>query len=204
MFPHRPLFRYRRPPEEWPIFQIGPGLLAINIVPPYNGWKAFGPYITQAVDWLFAAYPIPDKYLKIERLELRYLDGFTKMLGYSNYLTFINQQLTFDITIPPHIAALSSEPQNAVLTMEMQLPTTSPKDSLAVFKFVPGKVRNDDALITELTCRADRPTNTQGPPDILQWMDAAHELLREAFDRLTSESLKTQMGPRIELDGGAQ
>jgi uncharacterized protein (TIGR04255 family) len=157
MFPHRPLFRYRRPPEEWPIFQLGPGLLAINIVPPYNGWAAYSAYIKQAVEWLFAAYPLPEKYLKVERLEVRYLDGFTKMLGYSNYLTFINEQLTLDIKVPPHLATLSNEPQRAILGMEIQLPAASPKESLAVFKFSPGKVRNDDALIMEMLCRRCRP-----------------------------------------------
>jgi uncharacterized protein (TIGR04255 family) len=156
----------------------------------------------QAVEWLFATYPLPEKYLKIERLEVRYLDGFTKMLGYSNYLTFLNEQLTLDVKIPSHIAALSNSPQRAILGIEMQLPAASPKDSLGVFKFVPGKVRNDDALIMEVICRVDHPADTQSPTDILQWMNSAHEMVREAFARLTSDALKTQMGPRIELEGG--
>jgi len=203
MFPHSPRVRYRREPEKWPLFQLGPGILAINIVPPYEGWNAYRQYINQAIDWLFTSYPLPDKYLKISKLELRYLDGFTRALGYSNYLDFVRKELTFNFTVPAHIAALFKAPQEALFAVEMQLPVASPSESLAVFKLSPGQVKNEDALIMEMTCRTARPAGSQKPSAILQWMDTAHSLLREAFAQITSESLKTRMGPKIELEGEA-
>ena len=134
------------------------------------------------------------------KLEVRYLDGFTKMLGYSNNLEFLRKELTLDVVVPARIAELSEAPQEAVLGVEMQLRSALPKESLAVLKFSPGKVKNEDALILEITCRTERTTNIQKPALIMQWMDSAHELLREMFDRLTSDALKARMGPKIELE----
>ena len=56
----------------------------------------------------------------------------------------------------------------------------------------------------ELLCRTERTANVQKPREILQWMDSAHDLLREVFDRLTSDELKKRMGPKRDLEGDAK
>ena len=203
MFPYAPLIRYRRSLTQWPLLQLGPGVLAVNNVPPYQGWASYRAYLEQAVAWLFATYPMPEKYLTITKLEVRYLDGFTKTLGYSTYLDFMNNSLNFGVKVPDRIAELSEAPQNAVIAVEIQLPSVSPKNSMAVLKSSPGKVRNDDALIMELLCRTEHNADVQKPEAILQWMDSAHNLVRDVFNRLTSDELKERMGPKIELKGDA-
>jgi uncharacterized protein (TIGR04255 family) len=199
MFPHRPLLRYRRTPKEWPIFQLGPGLLAINIIPPYRGWREYEAYVAQGVGWLFVSYPLPENYLKIEKLEVRYIDGFTKMHGLSNYLEFVKQQLTIQVGVPPRIAELSRAPEAATMILEMVLPTAAPSNSSLLLKIAPGKVREEDALIMELGCRTTHPAEIQNPAQIMKWMSSAHTLLRETFERITSDSLKVQIGPKTEI-----
>jgi uncharacterized protein (TIGR04255 family) len=131
MFPHRPLLRYRRTPKEWPIFQLGPGLLAINIVPPYRGWREYESYVALGVEWLFVSYPLPESYLKIEKLEVHYIDGFTRMHGLANYLDFVKQQLTIRIEVPPRIAELSRAPEAATMLLGIQLPSAAPNTQCA-------------------------------------------------------------------------
>ena len=38
MLGHNPLLRFRKQPGTWPLIQLGQGLLAVNAVPPYDGW----------------------------------------------------------------------------------------------------------------------------------------------------------------------
>jgi uncharacterized protein (TIGR04255 family) len=199
MFPHRPLFRYRRTATEWPIFQLGPGLLAINIVPPYGGWREYEHYITKGVEWLFLSYPLPKSYLKIEKLEVRYIDGFTKTHGLSNYLEFVKEELNIQIGVSPRLAELSKAPEAATMLLDMVLPAATPNNSSLLLKIAPGKVREEDAVIMELGCRTTRTAEIQNPPQIMEWMNSAHFLLRETFERITSDSLKVQIGPKTEI-----
>jgi uncharacterized protein (TIGR04255 family) len=78
MMPHRAVFRFRRAAETWPLFQVGPGVFTANIVPPYQGWGDFRQSISSGLDLLLASYPLRPSYFRIEKLELRYIDGFTK------------------------------------------------------------------------------------------------------------------------------
>jgi uncharacterized protein (TIGR04255 family) len=199
MFPHRPLIRYRRTPKDWPIFQLGPGLLAVNIVPPYRGWREYESYVTRGVDWLFASYPLPESYLKIEKLEVRYIDGFTRTHGLANYLDFIKQELTIQLEIPPRIAELSDAPEAAKMTVELQLSTALPKNSSLALKIAPGKVREEDALIMELVCRNGHTGEFRTSAQIMEWMGSAHHLLRETFERITNDSLKERIGPKTNI-----
>lgn len=199
MFPHMPLIRYRRSAKEWPLFQLGPGILTVNIVPPYNGWDNYRYYVRQAVDWLFLSYPLPHDYLKLKKLELHYLDGFTSRLGFKKFRQFINTSFVLSIDVPEHIAQLSNAPDDTVFQLEMQLPIGTPSDSLAVLKLAPGTVGTEQAVIMELLCRTEQMAERQDSDSVLRWMDGAHGVLRRLFDVITSEPLKTAMGPKIEL-----
>jgi uncharacterized protein (TIGR04255 family) len=199
MFPHKPLLRYRRQTADWPLIQLGPGLLAMNIVPPYNGWAEFRGFISKVVQWLFQAFPIPEKYLKIETMELHYIDGFTDSLGYSNELAFLNEGLTLGIGIPERLRSLSNDLAGSRISMEIQIPVSKPQGSLAIVKLGPGKVKDQNALVMELLCKREGVDSIQTQAAVLEWMDGAHALLREAFARVTSEKLKQEMGPTIEL-----
>jgi uncharacterized protein (TIGR04255 family) len=203
MFPHKPLMRFRPTDKDWPILQLGPGLAAVNMIPPYDGWQAFGPLVRQGADLLYASYPMPDKYLKLERLELRYVDGFTKELGFSNYMEFVARSLRLDLRLPEALAPMSPTPESATVMAEIHLPLKAPDQSAAVLKVGRGKINNNDGLVMEIACRSENVGSIQNPADVNAWMNSAHGAVREIFDRLTSNELKERMGPKTEI-GAAQ
>ena len=76
LFPNQPQLRIRKRTVRWPLAQVGPGILTANIVPPYNGWSEFSPFLGMLVDGLFQSYPMATKTLRVEKLHLRYINGF--------------------------------------------------------------------------------------------------------------------------------
>jgi len=45
----QPHLRFRSKQGGWPLVQIGPGVMTINIVPPYNGWVEFSKFLNWAL-----------------------------------------------------------------------------------------------------------------------------------------------------------
>ena len=97
----QPLFRFRKKADGYPLFQIGYGLLTVNTAPtttePYTGWESFIETIKLATKTLFASYPVADKYLKIDHLELKYINAFDKDFGYEKFLSFSQNDLGISI-----------------------------------------------------------------------------------------------------------
>ena len=97
----KPRIRLSTKPKEWPLVQVGPGVLTSNIVPPYNGWSAFEPFLFQQIDRLFSSYPLSEKTFRVTKIHLRYVDGFDEeRFGFKNYASFVNKML--GIPMPLH------------------------------------------------------------------------------------------------------
>src|SRR5688572_29942962 len=62
----KPLMRFRNAANQYPLVQVGPGVMTVNVVPPYGGWNAFKPIIAKALDVLTSSYPMAEALLKIE------------------------------------------------------------------------------------------------------------------------------------------
>jgi uncharacterized protein (TIGR04255 family) len=67
---HKVVSRFRTSANKWPLFQIGPGLLTVNIVPPYQGWSSFAPALKLGFEALHKAYPSASTHLRIKRMEV--------------------------------------------------------------------------------------------------------------------------------------
>src|SRR4030043_2007896 len=65
--------RFRKGKAEWPLLQIGPGILTVNDTEGYI-WEEFEQKIIQAAKDFFEIYPEPET-LKIKSLLLRYIDA---------------------------------------------------------------------------------------------------------------------------------
>ena len=61
LLPYKPRLLLRKQKNQWPIFQIGPGLFTANIVPPYLGWKEFRETLVIGLEALVSSYPLAPK-----------------------------------------------------------------------------------------------------------------------------------------------
>ncbi len=195
LIPNQPTLRLRSQPDKWPLAQLGPGVLTGNMVPPYDGWAVFASFIEKLVDGLFRCYPIAQKTLFIEKLHLRYIDGFDKSFGLKQYSTFAHQMLGVAPPLSNHFIKANTKKGTEVLyILETHFSNTTPDGSSGKMKITPGKKDNIDALIMELHCDSIFQNKSATNQDsIKNWFDQAHQGLREQFDALTTPDLKILM-----------
>jgi uncharacterized protein (TIGR04255 family) len=201
----QPHIRIRQKAESWPLIQIGPGILTANIVPPYQGWQAFEPFLAESVARLFDAYPVAKKTLRIERLHLRYVDGFDESFGLDSYTDFASEKLGIAGTLPTALLETHVlDKSKATFVVENRFQNKSPEGSLGNIKLSPGKVHGRDAAVLELRCESrfsdEKAREKATDIDfIMGWFAEAHKTLRGQFEDLSTEALKQVMGERVEI-----
>lgn len=194
LFAGQPVRRFRRKPGGWPLFQIGPGLLTANIVPPYKGWAIFREVLSEGLSLLFDAYPLASQYLHINRMELRYIDAFVREHGYDPSGDFLASNLGIEVRMPDGIVLDSA--RSSYTNIEIFLQTNRPENSTGILKFVRGFKNDNDALIGELVIRQEKILENAEIKFIKTWFDEAHEMLGIWFDVMAKDQLKERMGPK--------
>lgn len=194
--PFKVIFQFREKPKKWPLFQIGPGLLTANTIPPYEGWECFKNLIYKGLFSLYKAYPYPERYLRISSIELRYIDGFTRDHGYEKYRHFVKENLGIEGTIPKRIVEnYVSFPEDILISQEIMMDLNTPELSNGFIKISPGKKENNEAVFSELIIRKETKLEQSNPDSLLAWFDQAHTVLRDWFEIMTSDQLKKNMKP---------
>ena len=194
---HQSLMRFRKAANEWPLFQAGPGLFAANITPPYRGWQSFNPVLRQGIDILLNSYP--NQYLEIERIELRYLDGFTAKHGLTDDPgAFLRDDLFFGGK-SENLANLIAEDGNLLQIGQQLFPVESPKSCNAILELGTGTVGSESAIMAQFIVRGSHFESELTVDGLLNWYDEAHATLHEWFKKNTSERLRNAMGPREEI-----
>ena len=193
----KPIVRFWTRDKTWPLIQVGPGIMTVNIVPPYEGWRAFKPTIVQALEQLSTHYPLADSLLKIERAELRYIDAFTKRNGFTTYPKFVNERLGFQITLPMGIAKSTNHPpeESVSWAADISFPIRDVANNFGVVRIRPGTVNDQSAAVMECAVRWNDPN---GIPfsDLSTWYDKAHQHVSDWFFALAEEPLLETFGAK--------
>ena len=198
--PYKVIQRIRREHASWPLAQIGPGLLTINIVPPYQGWSSFLPVVDEFTSRLFEVYPLSDTYLDINQVELRYIDGFTQAHGVVDHYEFLRDELGLVSEVPKRIAEHAIEGPDSILrTGTLGVFLKSPEQSIGSITFDRGEVSNRNAVIATFTVRSLPVGTPKDNSGILAWLSDAHNVTRDWFDTVTSDKVKDAMGPTTNI-----
>lgn len=190
---NRVVKRFRSHPNKWPVFQIGPGLFTVNIVPPYGGWGSFRHILGKAVDHLLQSYPLADRYLHLRQFELKYINAFTERHGFRQMPAFLRDYMRFNIKLPDELWEQVSEEGQVLITTEVHLPLKQQKGSRGIIRIGSGQANNQDAAVLEVVVQRVGPLPDRDA--ITRWMDEAHAVIRSWFQFLTNERMKEMMGP---------
>ena len=201
LLPNQPRLRLRTAPGRWPLAQLGPGIITANIVPPYKGWAAFQPFLHQIVDGLFKHYPLPNKTLRIDKLHLRYIDGFDQRFGLEGYSDFAAKMLGIRMPLPDEfISNCVKSDSDVSYLLENRFHNTRPGGSYGKLKLSPGQINGQSALIMELHCESQfNPQSANDSRSVKKWFAQAHTCLHSQFETLASPALKAVMGPKREI-----
>jgi uncharacterized protein (TIGR04255 family) len=203
----QPLFRFRKKADGYPLFQTGYGLLTINTAPTftehYTGWKNFIEVIDLATKTLFESYPIAHKYLKIDHLELKYVNAFDKYFGYDKFLSFANNNLGISIN-SKNAPILETLGENADFQLAYQGRFKAVPDDIGYIKIYPGAKHNINdsnnhipALFAELGMRTHARETLASRDTIIKWLDKAHNTISDDwFEKLIQGDIRNLIGDK--------
>jgi uncharacterized protein (TIGR04255 family) len=181
--------RFRKEKDKWPLIQIGPGIITLNDTERYE-WEDFEKRILHVIGILFESYPEADKKLKINGALLRYINAIDFDYEKDHILAFLKEKLKTNIEITQQLfedTGVGGLPLG--LDLKFSFPSTKPK-GVAHLRFVRGKIKEVDSLIWETQVQSIKDDAPKVKNEISAWIEQAHRLARDWFDKLTEGELR--------------
>ncbi len=179
--------RFRRAEGEWPLMQIGPGIITVNDTENYT-WEDFEKRITRVVSTLFDTHSRRES-LRIAKLLLRYIDAVGFNFEKNDVRKFLKEKLKFDMKLDDGlfkdtgVGTLMSG-----LDSTFAFPSTRPSGSVHL-RFARGKRRDADALVWETMVDVSGEEAPQTANEVDQWVQEAHDLSHDWFYKMIEGDL---------------
>jgi len=193
MAPYMVRHRFRRAKSEWPLVQVGPGVVTLNNTDGYT-WESFKRRCARLVDVLFDVYPAPET-LAVNFLQLRYIDAVDFGFERDSVFDFLGDKLKLQLGLLPSLFEDTGVDDAPVhLDLRFAFRSTRPEGEMNL-RFARGERKGREALLweTTLVTRGEHtPTTTAG---IGQWLGEAHELTDDWFFKLIEGDLMERFEP---------
>ncbi len=180
--------RFRKERDGWPLVQIGPGILSVNVTEDYETFRQFQPLACEAVNVLHDVYPEP---MRIVSLVLRYIDGVTFDYGKNNVCELL-EKMHIPLNIPAFVAEDKRfEPQPKSLVLQTTFRCTEPP-GMATLSVSTGKKKGQPAIIWEQTFRTTDVEVPDMPEGFENWVNAAHTVIEGWFRSIIEGELERE------------
>ena len=180
--------RFRKGEDEWPLIQIGPGIITLNDTDGYV-WDDFEKRISRLLGILFEAYPDAENNLKVNRLLLRYIDAVDFDYGKDDIFDFLKEKMKLNVEIYEKLfedTGASKLPLG--FDLRFSFPSIGPKGA-AYLRFVRGKRKGTDALIWETMVQSVGNNVPKAKEGITTWIKAAHDFTDDWFFKMIEGEL---------------
>jgi uncharacterized protein (TIGR04255 family) len=188
MSAHMVQHRFRHAAADWPLVQIGPGILTVNDTHKYT-WDDFRARSLTAVQKLFEAHP-KSADLKVDSLLLRYIDAVEFDYPAGDVYAFLREKLKVSIALPETLfkdTPVQSTPSH--FSWQSAYACDDPKATMTV-RFATGQKEEKPALLWETMVHTRRPDIPELPDRFATWMDAAHTVTDDWFFKLIEGDLE--------------
>ncbi len=180
--------RFRKNKDEWPLIQIGPGIVTLNDTEEYL-WINFEKKINYLLETLYDIYPDAKTNLIINGLSLRYINAVPFDFKNENILDFLKEKFKTEINL--HQELFGDKKVNKFpigLDLRFSFDSKKPKGIMNL-RFARGKKKEADVLIWETVVQST-PEDTPNIKDkIIAWTNDAHVLTKDWFCRLIKGEL---------------
>jgi uncharacterized protein (TIGR04255 family) len=193
MVRHIAQHRFRIAPDDWPLIQLGPGLLTLNDTSKYT-WTDFRERADKAVADLYEAHPAPDD-LRIDQLVLRYIDALRFDHEKDNVLDFLREQLKVVLRFPDELFdnhGIARAPRG--LVAQLAFPSREPAGMVGL-KIAIGKSAGENAIVLDTSVESRGKDVPKLPQHFAAWLNASHQILSEWFEELTKGELYESFHP---------
>ncbi|MCL4216235.1 MAG: TIGR04255 family protein [Candidatus Hydrogenedentes bacterium] len=185
---HRPQHRFRNAPADWPLIQLGPGIMTINETDRYV-WESFFKNCEDAVKSLYDSHPTPRDFA-IQSLSLRYIDAVEVDFQEESVFAFLKSKFKTEIALPGSLfdnPDVQKEPVD--FSWQASFPLGSSGDIITL-RFAKGEVKGKSALIWETLVQTNDDTIELTPEVFPDWLTKAHELTHDWFFKLIAGELE--------------
>lgn len=192
---HVAMVRLRKNPNEWPVFQCGPGLVTVNQVPPYDGWANFRPCIDLAYATMMTSHVAVGSEAGNLSLTLRYIDAFRASHGMNSPAAFIRDHLGFAAPLPAvFLDLVEGDSERALQTGAVVLNLSGEHQETARLEVNVGTVEGKPAVVTDWSITAPHFSVAPNQENVAGWFDKAHMAIRRMFNDSVSNDLKKTFG----------
>jgi len=180
--------RFRKDKNEWPLIQIGPGIITLNDTEGYV-WSDFKNRISHLLSALYEAYPKSESNFRVKQLLLRYINAIEFDYESENLFDFLREKLKVTINIPEDLfekTDVNGSPLN--IDLRFAFPSSNPNGAIYL-RFARGKKKGlNDVLIWELRVQStdDVPNEKE---KIITWIESAHSLVHNWFFKMIEGEL---------------
>jgi uncharacterized protein (TIGR04255 family) len=178
--------RFRKGVNEWPLIQMGPGIITLNETDGYV-WDDFKKRIIEVIKILFEIHPIKEN-PKINGLLLRYIDAVDFSYD-KNIFDFLKDSMGIGVSMRPDLFE-DKRVKDLPLDFDIRLtyPLLDPAGSIQL-RFVRGKRNSIDALIWETIVNSIGNDIPQSEGEIINWLDKSHDLTHDWFFKIIDGEL---------------
>lgn len=188
--------QYRLAANQWPLYQLGPGIFTANITQGYTGWESFRGHLERGIEHLLRAHPAPKVFL-IQSLKLIAIDAYTNKHGYSSYSDFSRKLLPLGGVLKQgFIEEFATNSESMTVRSESVFPLRAMSGSFARISIADGRKDDGPALLVHTTVEVNREFRPEAL-ELQKWFDEAHAQHREMFRRLLSADLYAILEPEV-------
>jgi len=181
--------RFRKKKNDWPLIQIGPGIITVNDTENYD-WEDFKDRIKKIINVLFESYIDTENSLKISSLILRYIDAIEFDYNKDNILFFLKDNFKIDLSVYDKLFEETGVENSPVgIDMKLSYRASKPK-GLITLRFVRGEVRNSESLIWETLFQSFGEDVPKTIDTIIEWCNQGHDLTDNWFFKLIEGDLR--------------
>lgn len=176
--------RFRRGPEQWPVYQSGLGVFAINQANEGYDWPTYKADVLAALSLLVKTLRGYYESTPFIGIELMYIDGFPLEDGQQPY-DFLGKQLRVKIMPAKGFLSapfISSKPLSASLSLELKI--SEPNGSLTLGLDYGELPNGHSGYVMDTRVRSLGSEVEYSRDGIDRWLEAAHRVQQHAFQTL--------------------
>lgn len=183
--------RFRVAKDDWPLVQIGPGIMSVNETRKYKTFENFKPIVVGAVEALYNSYPRPEDLL-ITSLQLRYIDAYEFDYSENDICEFLSKLMHIESKVPdvlllPH--KIEKPPVSYGLRTSFRC---NKPPGVASFVLDTGHKLMKRAIIWNQILQSSGADVPEMPSGFQPWIDAARDVIRAWFDGIIDGKLKEE------------
>lgn len=178
--PFVPRHRLRREKNGYPLVQVGPGIVTVNLAKGYS-WSQFRSLILRLVECVTELYPTDGLPLNFIKTELRYVNGIRFDIARENPLSFLADKLHMKLELDPELFEQNklNERPNAV-GLNLAFALEKPMGNLAISANL-GQFEGKPAYIQQTLIQSFGELAPSDAAGFNPWLDEAHMVAETCF-----------------------